>query len=126
MKVDFAFKHVDTSEALMNHARDRIDKLTRFELKPMDVHFIISMQRHECIVEVAVDEGRRKFKAQASSNDFYRSVEMVVNKLTRQMSKDKKRVKAHKDQENSVYGKISRINEQLETVYTEYRAKKAA
>lgn len=126
MKVDFAFKHIDTSEALMEYARNRIDKISRFELKPMDIHFIISMQRHECIVEVAVDEGRRKFKAHASSTDFYRSVEMVVNKLTRQMSKDKKRLKAHKDQENSVYGKISRINEQLETDYTEYRAKKVA
>lgn len=118
MKVDFTFKHVDTSESLMEYARDRIEKIAKFELNPMDIHFTISMQRHECIVEVNVIEGRRKFKALATSDDFYRSVEMVVNKLSRQMSKDKRRLKGHKNPERSVYGKIARITPELETDFT--------
>lgn len=118
MKVDFTFKHVDTSEALMDYARDRIEKIAKFELNPMDIHFVVSMLRHECIVEVNVTEGRRKFKALATSDDFYRSVEMVVNKLSRQMSKDKRRLKGHKNPEKSVYGKIAQINPEMEYDYT--------
>jgi len=118
MKVDFTFKHVDTSEALMEYARDRIEKISKFELKPMDIHFVISMQRHECLVEVHVLEGRRKFKALASSDDFHRSVEMVVNKLVRQMSKDKRRQKGHKNPEKSHYGKIARLNDALEVDFS--------
>ena len=114
MKVDFTFKHVDSSEALMDYARDRIDKLSKFELNPMDVHFVVSLAKHECTIDVQVDEGRRKFKATATSDDFYRSVEMVVNKLWRQMSKDKRRLKGHKNPELSVYGKIAKINPMLE------------
>jgi putative sigma-54 modulation protein len=115
MKVDFTFKHVDSSDSLMEYAQDRIDKIGKFELNPMDVHFVISMNKHECIVEVSVLEGRRKFKALATSDDFYRSVEMVVNKLTRQMSKDKRRVKGHKNPEKSVSGKIARLTPTLES-----------
>lgn len=118
MKVDFTFKHVDSSEALMDYAADRLEKVAKFELKPMDVHFVISMQRHECIVEVTVLEGRRKFKAEAVSDDFYRSVEMVTNKLHRQLSKDKRRLKDHKSPERSAYGKMARLNEQLEPDFT--------
>jgi putative sigma-54 modulation protein len=114
MKVDFTFKHIDSSEALMEYARDRIDKITKFELKPMDVSFVISMLRHECTIDVTVTEARRKFKANATSDDFYRSVEMVVNKLLRQMSKDKRRIKGHKNPEIAITGKISKINEWLE------------
>ena len=99
----------------MEYAQDRIDKIGKFELNPMDVHFVISMNKHECIVEVSVLEGRRKFKALAISDDFYRSVEMVVNKLTRQMSKDKRRVKGHKNPEKSVSGKIARLTPTLES-----------
>ncbi len=118
MKVDFNFKHVDSSDALMDYASERMEKLTRFELKPMDVQFTVSMEsRHECKIEVHVVEGRRKFKAEAVSDDFYRSVEMVINKLSRQLSKDKGRVKHHKDAERSSYGKIARLNEQLEIDY---------
>jgi ribosomal subunit interface protein len=122
MKVDFTFKHVDSSEALMHYAHERLEKIARFELNPMDVHFTVSMLRHECTIEVSVLEGRRKFKASATCDDFYRSVEMVVNKLWRQMSKDKRRIKAHKHPERSIYGKIDSLNEQLEfDVHRPYR-----
>ena len=73
MKVGFTFKHVDTSDALLEYASERCEKIEKFELNPMDVQFIISTLKHECIVEVHVEEGRRKFKASASSDDFYRS-----------------------------------------------------
>ena len=119
MKVDFSFKHVDASDALMDYARERMEKLTRFELKPMGVQFTVSMEnRHECKIEVHVVEGRRKFKAEAVSDDFYRSVEMVINKLSRQLSKDKGRVKHHKNADRSTYGKIARLNDRLEIDYT--------
>ncbi len=126
MKVDFTFKHVDSSEPLMEYARDRVEKITKFELNPMDVHFVVSMERHECIVEVSVMEGRRKFKATGSSDDFYRSVEMVVNKLMRQMSKDKRRLKHHKNAERSHYGKIARLTETLEPNFTTKPLRKAS
>ncbi len=118
MKVDFTFKHVDTSESLMQYAQERLEKIEKFELKPMDIHFIVSMLKHECIVEVHVEEGRRKFKATGVSNDFYRSVEMVVNKLSRQLSKDKRRLKSHKNPEKSHFGQIARLSPQLETDFS--------
>ena len=125
MKVDFTFKHVDSSESLMDYAKDRIDKITKFELNPMDVHFVVSMEKHDCTVEVHVTEGRRKFKATGTSDDFYRSVEMVINKLTRQMSKDKRRVKSHKNPERSIEGKISRLNESLDSQFNDKPFRKA-
>lgn len=97
MKMDYTFLHVDSSEALVEHFHDRFTKLLKFELKPMDVHVVFSMERHECIVDVQIIEGRRKFKATGLSDDFYRSVDMAVNKLHRQMSKEKKRLKDHKN-----------------------------
>jgi putative sigma-54 modulation protein len=121
MKVDFTFKHVDSSEALMEYAHERLDKIEKFELKPMEVHFTISMLKHECIVEVGVIEGRRKFKAEGVSNDFYRSLEMCVNKLHRQLSKDKRRMKGHKNPERSHYGQIAILNEQLEPDFTKVK-----
>lgn len=125
MKVDFTFKHVDSSEALMQYALERCEKIEKFELNPMDIHFTVSMLRHECIVEVHVEEGRRKFKAAASSNDFYRSVEMVVNKLSRQMSKDKRRLKHHKNADRSHYGQIARLTPEMEHDFTAKPVRKA-
>jgi len=125
MRVDFTFKHVDTSESLMNYAIERCEKILKFELNPMDIHFIVSMVKHECTVDVHVEEGRRKFKASATCDDFYRAVEMVTNKLVRQMSKDKRRLRAHKNPERSHYGQIARLTPTLESDFTTRPLRKA-
>ena len=118
MKVDFNFKHVDQSEALMEYTNERLGKIERFELKPMEVLVTYSMQqKHECIVEVVVLEGRRKFKATSVADDFYRAVDNMVNKLGRQLSKDKHRVKNHKNHERSAYGHLELLTPELETDY---------
>ncbi len=117
MKVEFAFRSVDHSEALMNHMSDRLEKLGRFELNPMGVHVVISMVKHECMIDVTMTEGRRKYKASAASDDFYRSVEMCVNKLQRQLSKDRRRTHDinHRRPERGVEGKLARLTPRLES-----------
>jgi ribosomal subunit interface protein len=108
----------------MNYMTERLDKLERFELNPMDVHVVVSMVRHECSIEVTLQEGRRKYKANAISDDFYRSAEMCVNKLQRQLSKERRRQHDlnHRRPERSVEGKISRLTPQLESDFTkEYK-----
>ncbi len=96
MKVEFTFLHVDSSDALKSRAIEKLHKVDSFEHKPMDIHLTISQLRHECIVEINALEGRRKFQATASSNDFYKSVDKAVEKLKKQMTKGKRRMKNHK------------------------------
>jgi putative sigma-54 modulation protein len=96
MKIDFNFKHVDISEALKEHAIDRIGRLAVFEHRPMFVHVVVSAERHECYVEIRAKEGRRDFKATAVSDDFYSSVDLCVDKLERQVAKKKRQVRAHR------------------------------
>lgn len=119
MKVDFAFRNVDSSDLLMEYTADRLTKVARFEIDPMGVYVVVSMMRHECQVEVSVQEGRRKYKATAVSDDFYRSVEMVVNKLYRQLSKEKRRIHdlKHRRPEKSADGKLAVLTPRLESDY---------
>mgnify|MGYP000353077773 CR=1 FL=1 len=71
MKVEFTFLHVDSSDALKTRALEKLEKIGTFEHKPMDIHIIISQFRHDCLVEMNVLEGRRKFQSTGVSNDFY-------------------------------------------------------
>lgn len=124
MKVDFAFRNVDSSDLLMNYMRERLEKIERFEMNPMGVHVVVSMVRHECSVEVTLQEGRRKYKANSVSDDFYRSVEMCVNKLQRQLSKERRRQHDlnQRRPEKSAEGKLSQLNPQLEVDFAkEYK-----
>ena len=120
MKVDFAFRNVDSSDLLMNYMRERLEKIERFEMNPMGVYVVVSMVRHECSIEVTLQEGRRKYKANSVSDDFYRSVEMCVNKLQRQLSKERRRKHDlnQRRPEKSAEGKLAQLNPQMEVDYT--------
>jgi len=96
MKVEFTFLHVDSSDTLKSHTIEKLHKIDNFEYKPMDIHIVISQLRHECIAEINVLEGRRKFQAKATSNDYYKSVDKAVEKLRKQLSRGKRRMKHHK------------------------------
>ena len=126
MKLGYAFLHMDASDALMDHFETRFEKALKFELKPMDVQVVFSMEKHECIVDINILEGRRKFKAHAVSGDFHRSVDMAVNKLIRQMSKDRRRLKEHKNPQASHIGKLARLNDALEIDFSRTPLRKAS
>ncbi len=131
MKVEFTFLHVDSSDALKARAMEKLHKIDSFEYKPMDIHIIVSQLRHECLVEVNVLEGRRKFQATASSNDFYKSVDKAVEKLKKQMVKGKRRMKNHKhhDHIDNLYvmngGKTRELEREFEDEFNEIIYKKA-
>lgn len=119
MKTDIAFKGIDTSEALTEHLNDRLDKLTRLEVLPMEVTILVSGARGESQVEISILEGRRKYRASAVADDHYRAGDMCINKLYRQMSKERRRVHDlnHRRPERTKQGKLALLNEQLEFDY---------
>lgn len=120
MKVGFAFRSVDSSDMLMEYMTERLEKLGRFELNPMDVHVVVSMVRHECSIDVTMNEGRRKYKALAVTDDFYRAAEMCINKLHRQLSKERRRTHDMNQRrpERSTEGKIARLTPGLESDFS--------
>ena len=131
MKVEFTFLHVDSSDALKERALEKLHKIDSFEYKPMEVSIVISHLRHECVVVINVLEGRRKFQATASSNDFYKSVDKAVEKLRKQMKKGKRRMKNHKHHNHidNLYainvGKTHELEREFEVEFNEFIYKNA-
>ena len=114
MKIGFAYKHLDASPFLEAHCAERLKRLERFEIKPMEARVVFSLEGHEHVVEICLDEGRKSFKAHSACDDFQRAAEMTLNKLQRQLCKDKSRVKNHRNPEASTVGKLARLNAELE------------
>lgn len=126
MLVRFHFVHVDRSESFENHIYDRLQKIERFELNPMEIEVEISGGPGDGHVEIIAIEGRRKYRAGGHADDFYRASDMAVNKLLRQLSKERRRSaelnrrRPHLNRE----GHLALMNEQMEMQYSRL-AKKA-
>lgn len=95
MKSEFVFKHIDHSDALVEYAEKRIEKLNKHEMKPTHARWVFSMQRHERRVDVSLHGAQINFQATATTDDLYASVDMAVDKLSKQLAKKKHRVQDH-------------------------------
>jgi putative sigma-54 modulation protein len=96
MKSDFAFKHMSTSDAVIEHAQQGLEKLHKYELKPVHAHWVFSVQRHEHTAEVILTGPDVRFQAKATSDDMYDAIDLAVHKVGKQLAKRKDRVTEHK------------------------------
>ena len=96
MKFDFVFKHMSTSEAVVEHAQQSLEKLHKYEMKPVHAHWVFSVQRHEQTAEVILSGPQVRFQARATANDMYEAIDMAIHKVGKQLAKKKARVQHHK------------------------------
>lgn len=126
MKVDCTFKNIDGGQHLKEYIEMKLDRVTKYELKPSIAHFSFGKQRQKIQVEAKVVGPDYAIGARAESYDFHETVDKVVNKILGQMAKRKSKKQHHKNFERSRGGNLQRLTPELETDYSRTPHKKAA
>lgn len=115
MKCDFSFKHLDTSQALMDYAQEKLQNVASLMLKEGRAHIEFSRnKKFDYICEVTIQSGIGHFKALAHGDSFHHAVELCNEKLYKQIMKNRKINQKHKGPERSKRGRLEEINKNLE------------
>src|SRR5687768_10282848 len=85
MNVSITFRHMDPSEAIKRHARDKLAKLQKFLRQPMTAKVTLSIDRLKHIAETRISSGGAHLEAKEASEDMYASIDKVMGKLERQI-----------------------------------------
>lgn len=96
MKVSFTFRHMDSTEALKNHTLDKLQKLSRYEDRELNIHAVYDMGKIDKSVELQATGSGQTFVASDTREDMYEAIDQAVDKLDRQLNKDKNKRKHHK------------------------------
>ena len=91
MQIIFTSKHVEVSPALKQYAETKLGKLERFFDHVQEVHVMESMLRNQHIIEVTLKADGTLIRAEERSPDMYTSIDLVVDKLDRQLKRYKDR-----------------------------------
>ncbi|HPM41535.1 MAG TPA: ribosome-associated translation inhibitor RaiA [bacterium] len=92
----FTFRNMDSTDALRSHALDKLAKLDKYLFKPGKAHVIFNMEGPRHVAEITLHIKGKSVIGVGSSNDMYTSVDEAVDRIKKQMSKEKERVKGHK------------------------------
>ena len=91
-------RHVEITDAINTHAQEKVAKLDRYFDKVSKVEAVVSKQdAHAYEVElIAHIDGADHMVATAHHEDVYHGFEQAVNKMERQLTDHKEKLRNHK------------------------------
>lgn len=84
MKVNFTGRHVEVTEALRTFSEERLDKMATYLDDIIDVHVVLSVEKHRHQAEVSIKTRHSDFLASAETDDMYASLTQALEKLETQ------------------------------------------
>lgn len=89
MQVHFTFRQVESSEGVKNYAQEKIAKMQKYLRTPLEADVVCSVERHLHCVELSVRADGERYAARVDSEDMYASIDLVVDKVDRQIRDSK-------------------------------------
>ena len=96
MKIHFTFRHMDSSEKLKAHTSEKLERLARFEDREISVQVTFSKEKYHNIVEFQVSGSSGTFVSSETRDDMFEAIDLAIDKIDRQLSRDKDKRKRHK------------------------------
>src|SRR5439155_18317686 len=102
---DIAGRHIEVTEPLPKVTTDRLERIHGVMDEILDAHFILPVEKHQRhIAEVNIKTAQDFFHGEEVSTDMYTSIASVIDKVEKQILKNKERNVARKRHNNNHKG----------------------
>jgi len=116
MNVIISSKNFDANDRLVSTLEGKLSKLDKYFSKDTNANVTIRTERGRQTLEATIDVGGTLFRAQDTSTDIYNCIDVVVNKLSSQMSRFKtKLLKKHKDTRIADFAALPDADDNVDT-----------
>jgi putative sigma-54 modulation protein len=96
MQVNITFRHLDPTEALKTHVKDRVAHVQRYIDRPSEAHAVLHVDKLAHHAEITVKAGRFLLRGTAKSQDMYASIDAAADRIEKQLKKHKAKLQDHK------------------------------
>jgi putative sigma-54 modulation protein len=116
MQINYTFRNLDSSNALKEYAREKIERVNRYLDKASEAHVVCYMERHHHICDITIHAGQFSMRGREKSEDFYASVDMAMDKIERQLKRYKEKLKQRRHGEHHHLLELEQIKVRHEVV----------
>jgi putative sigma-54 modulation protein len=96
MQVNITFRHLDPTDALKSHVRERVEHVKRYVDRASEAHAVLHVENLDHHAEITVKAGRFLLRGSARTQDMYASIDAAADKIERQLKKHKEKLNTHK------------------------------
>ena len=97
MQISVTGRRVEVTDAIRTYGEQKASKLLKYYDRIQSIEIVLDYEATQHKVEVIVEaEHRNTFVARESSEDMYAALDLVIDKLERQITKHKERYRNRK------------------------------
>ena len=126
MKYIITGKNMEVSSALREQAIKKLSKMEKFFKANAECHVTFSVEKSRRILEVTIISGGLFIRAEETTDDMYASIDAVIDKLERQIRKNKTKLGKRIRQESVVPANFEIKGDKEEQTFNIVKSKRFA
>lgn len=95
MQLNITGHHVEITEALREFVTTKFAKLEQYFDRINQVYVVLSVEKVKQIAEATIHVNGGELHASSEQEDMYAAIDILVDKLARQLNKHKDKLKQH-------------------------------
>src|SRR2546426_1185967 len=104
MKINIQGRHLDVTSSLKEYIEKKTQKVSYYFDHIIEAHVIIGVEKLKHFAEVSLVAGGSNFFSKSTTMDMYEAIDLLFDKLEKQVRKHKEKNSSHKKQ--SLYENI--------------------
>ena len=93
MQTSVTFKNIDSSDHLRSYVTEKLDRFDRLLDNPAEANVVLKVEKFRHIAEISLSGDRMKINGKEETEDMYSAIDMVLDKLEKQIKKGKEKVR---------------------------------
>lgn len=95
MQINLTGHHTDITPALRTFVHDKFERLQRHSDQITIVHVILTVEKGRQKAEATIHVSRGNLFAEVEHDDMYAAIDLLIDKLDRQLKKHKEKLNDH-------------------------------
>ena len=96
MRLNITFRHTAPTDALKDYVEQKLDKLSKYVRRSLEANVVLSVEKFRHTADIAVSADGISIVGEERTEDMYSAIDMAVDKIERQLKKNKEKQQRHK------------------------------
>ena len=118
MKINIHGRKLEVTDAIKSYIEEKLKKLDKYFEDPSDITatVVVKVRGNDQIIEVTVPSKRFTLRGEESHKDLYAAIDLVTDKIERQIRKNKTRIKKNYKEVITFNNEVDDIEEDNNTI----------
>lgn len=87
MGIAITFRHLPSSDAVKGYVHEKLERVQKYLRQPLDAHVTLFTERHQHVAEISLKSAGHHYQASHESDDMYKSIDFMIDKIEGQIAK---------------------------------------